>query len=161
LPMDALGGDMLAFLPEGNEARRWRSLANEAQVILHNHPRNQARLSAGLPPVNSLWFWGGGRLPDSVHCDYASVTGAGDEMLALAKLAGCRLVPTETGSTLADLRRLRDWTQVEQAHLLPGLAKLKHRYSSVQLDFADGAGFRLDASQRWRLFHRPIARLES
>lgn len=160
LPMDALGGDMLAFLPEGNEARRWRSLANEAQVILHNHPRNQARLSAGLPPVNSLWFWGGGRLPDSVRCDYASVTGAGDEMLALAKLAGCRLLPTETGSTLADLRRLRDWPEVELAHLLPGLAKLNRRYSSVLLDFADGAGFRLEASQRWRLFRRPIARLD-
>lgn len=160
LPIDALGGDMLAYLPEGNEARRWRSLANEAQVILHNHPRNQARIAAGMPPVNSLWFWGGGRLPDSVRCDYTSVPEAGDELLALAKLAGARLQPSETGSTLTDLRRHRDWTEVEQAHLLPGMAALKRRYSSVLLDFADGSGYRMDASQRWRLFRRPVARLD-
>ena len=160
LPVDALGGDMLAYLPEGNEARRWRSLANEAQVILHNHPRNHARISAGLPPVNSLWFWGGGRLPDSVRCDYSSVTGAGDELLGLAKLAGVRLQPAETGSALADLRRLRDWTEVEQAHLLPGVAALKRRHASLLLDFADGSVFRIERSQRWRLFRRPAARLD-
>ena len=160
LPVDALGGDMLAYLPEGDEARRWRSLANEAQVILHNHPRNRARILAGLPPVNSLWFWGGGRLPDSVRCDYTSVIDAADELLGLAKLAGVSLQPTETGSTLADLRRLRDWTQVEQAHLLPGLAALKRRFASLLLDFADGSVFRIEPSQRWRMFRRPVARLD-
>lgn len=160
LPIDALGGDMLAYLPEGNEARRWRSLANEAQVILHNHPRNQVRIAAGLPPVNSLWFWGGGRLPDSVRCDYTSVQGADEELLALAKLAGTGLQPSETGSTLADLRRLRDWRQVELAHLLPGIASLKRRYASIVLDFADGSGFRLEASQHWRWFRRPVAQLD-
>ena len=159
-PVDALGGDMLAYLPEGNDARRWRSLANEAQVILHNHPRNQARIAAGLPPVNSLWFWGGGRLPDSVRCNYSSVPGAGDELLALAELAGTRLQRTETGSTLADLRRQRDWSEVEHAHLLPGIASLKQRHGSMLLDFADGAVFRMDGSQRWRLFRRPVTRLE-
>lgn len=160
LPIDALGGDMLAYLPEGNEARRWRSLANEAQVILHNHPRNQARIAAGLPPVNSLWFWGGGRLPDFVRCDYTSVTGADDELLALAKLAGARLQPAETGSTLSDLRRHRDWTEVERVHLLPGMASLKRRHSSMLLDFADGSSFRLEASQGWRVLRRPMTRLD-
>src|SRR3546814_7983843 len=40
-------------------ARRWRSLLSEAQVVLHNHPWNARREQSGLPPVNSLWFWGG------------------------------------------------------------------------------------------------------
>lgn len=160
LPIDALGGDMLAYLPEGNDARRWRSLANEAQVILHNHPRNQARISAGMPPVNSLWFWGGGRLPDSVRCDYTSMAGAEDELLALAKLSGARLQPSETGSTLVDLRRQRDWAGVENAHVLPGVASFKRRYGSLLLDFADGSCFQMTASQRWRLLRRPIARLD-
>lgn len=160
LPIDALGGDMLAYLPEGNDARRWRSLANEAQVILHNHPRNQTRIAAGMPPVNSLWFWGGGRLPDFVRCQYTSVTGADDDLLALATLAGARLEPSQTGSALVDLRRYRDWTQVEQSYLRAGLASLNGRYSSVLLDFADGCGFQMTASQRWRLFRRPMARLD-
>lgn len=159
LPIDALGGDMLAYLPEGNEARRWRSLANEAQVILHNHPRNQARMAAGLPPVNSLWFWGGGRLPDSTRCGCASVIGAADELLALAKLAGARLQLSETGSVLVDLRRYRDWAEVERSQLLPGFASLRQRFSSMVLDFADGSGLLMAASQGWRWLRRPLVRL--
>jgi hypothetical protein len=32
-------------------------------MVLHAHPVNQARAAAGLPVVNSVWPWGGGRLP--------------------------------------------------------------------------------------------------
>ena len=41
----------------------WRHALNEAQMVLHAHPVNQVRAAAGLPVVNSLWPWGGGRLP--------------------------------------------------------------------------------------------------
>ena len=159
-PIDALGGDMMAYLPEGNEARRWRALANEAQVILHNHPLNSTRAAAGQPPVNSLWFWGGGKLPDSVRTNFQSVINADDELLALAKLAGVRLAPAEAGSTLLDLRRDRDWALVETGAIAPGLSGLKRRYAQVVLDFADGAGFAFDASQRWRWLRRPLLRLD-
>ena len=159
-PIDALGGDVLAYLPEGNEARRWRALGNEAQVILHNHPLNSARAAAGLPPVNSLWFWGGGKLPDSVRTHFASVINADDELLALAKLAGARPTPSGSGSTLLDLRRHRDWALVENDALAHGLRGLKREYQQVVLDFADGAGFAFDAAQRWRWLRRPLSRLE-
>ena len=33
-------------------------------MVLHAHPVNQARAAAGLPVINSLWPWGGGRLPE-------------------------------------------------------------------------------------------------
>jgi hypothetical protein len=33
-------------------------------MVLHAHPVNQVREAAGLPVVNSLWPWGGGRLPE-------------------------------------------------------------------------------------------------
>jgi hypothetical protein len=157
LPIDALGGDLMAYLPEGKEAQRWRALANEAQIILHNHPGNQARVAAGLPPVNSLWFWGGGRLPDSTRCPYTSVLGAGEELLALAKLAGASLQASETGSVLVDLRRQRDWAEVERSHLLPGVGLFPHRFAALALDFADGSGLLLEASQRWRWFRRPLS----
>lgn len=159
-PTDGLGEDLLAHLPEGPEGRRWRVLLNEAQVTLHNHPRNAERVAAGLVPVNSLWFWGGGVLPDSVKCKAACVISADAELLALAKRAGVSLTRLETGSTLIDLRRERDWAALERAQLESVLMTLKRRYGSLLLDFADGASLRIEAAQRWRLWRRPLTRLE-
>lgn len=50
-------------LPLGPTYAAWRHALNEAQMLLHTHPVNQAREAAGRPLVNSLWPWGGGRLP--------------------------------------------------------------------------------------------------
>jgi hypothetical protein len=161
LPSDALGGQLLAHLPEGDEGRRWRVLGNEAQIILHNHPRNAARVAAGKLPVNSLWFWGGGALPDSVQAHAKVVLNGDEELVALAQLAGARFRPAEAGEVLLDLRRERDWAQLESSHLLPALASLRHRHSNLLLDFSDGASFEIEPAQRWRLLRRPLAGLES
>ena len=161
LPADALGGQLLAHLPEGDLGKRWRMLGNEAQIILHNHPRNAARIAAGKPPVNSLWFWAGGQLPDSVQTPVKSVVNADGELQALAQLAGARLQVGETGDVLIDLRRERDWSQLESAQLVPGLASLRHRHARLVLDFADGAIFAVEAAQRWRLLRRPLPGLEA
>ena len=59
---------------------------------MHNHPRNAERVAAGKVPVNSLWFWGGGVLPDSVTCRAECVISEDDELLALARRAGASLV---------------------------------------------------------------------
>ncbi|MDY0011433.1 MAG: hypothetical protein RBS40_00905 [Rhodocyclaceae bacterium] len=48
------------FLPTGPQAARWVRTMNEAQIVLHNHPLNQARDEAGLAIANSLWLWGAG-----------------------------------------------------------------------------------------------------
>jgi hypothetical protein len=61
---DAAGRSVSALPPDPAYAA-WRHAINEAQMILHAHPVNQAREAAGLPLVNSLWPWGGGRLPDT------------------------------------------------------------------------------------------------
>lgn len=50
-------------LPGGSEYKAWRHALNEAQMELHSHPVNRAREAAGRPVVNTLWPWGGGRLP--------------------------------------------------------------------------------------------------
>lgn len=60
-PMNqAAGRDVAHFLPHGKASARWRGLANEVQMLLYNHPVNQARDQQGMPPVNALWFWGAG-----------------------------------------------------------------------------------------------------
>jgi hypothetical protein len=57
------GAELSALLPEGDEAIRWRRRLNEIQMLLHGSPVNDAREARGELPVNSVWFWGGGRLP--------------------------------------------------------------------------------------------------
>jgi hypothetical protein len=48
-------------MPQGEDAVLWHSVMNEAQMLLHDHPVNEAREARGALPVNSLWFWGVGR----------------------------------------------------------------------------------------------------
>jgi len=59
----AVGCDIDPLLPQGQDAMRFRAELNELQMLLHEHPVNQAREARGALPVNSLWLWGGGHLP--------------------------------------------------------------------------------------------------
>lgn len=54
----------LPKIAQGPEARLWRRLQNEAQMLWHTHPVNAAREAGGMAPVNTLWLSGTGRLPD-------------------------------------------------------------------------------------------------
>src|SRR4249919_23709 len=147
-PIDGLGEDLLAHLPEGPEGRRWRALLNEAQILLHNHPRNAERIAIGLPPVNSLWFWGGGVLPDAVSCACEQVISDDPELLALAQLAKGHVADDAAGSELRDLRRERDWRVVEN-ELVAALEQRGVAKRIIVLDFADGQRWRIARSHRW------------
>lgn len=59
-----LGQNINDHLPRGADAMAWLSTLNELQMILFESKTNRERDAAGRPPVNSLWFWGGGRLPE-------------------------------------------------------------------------------------------------
>jgi hypothetical protein len=152
-PAEALGADLFAQLPSGPEGRRWRALFNEAQVLLHQHPLNSARLAAGRAPVNALWFWGAGELPDNVRSTARGVLSVDPDLLALAERAGVPAATQAGQGVLVDLRQQRDWAKVERV-LLDALAE-----GEVLLDFADGARWRLEAGQRWRFWRRPLAAL--
>lgn len=73
----AVGADLYAHMPEGEEALAWRRLLNHVQMVLHASPVNAARRAAGRPEINGLWFWGGGELPSA-----RSVAGADDGVWA-------------------------------------------------------------------------------
>jgi hypothetical protein len=69
---------------------KWNALLNEIQMALHDHPANAARELRGAPPVNSVWFWGAGRLPETASGPWHSLT-ADDALAAgFAQLAGMR-----------------------------------------------------------------------
>lgn len=59
-PGGAAGRGAGGALPAGNEGSLWRRRMNEAQMVLHAHPVNQAREARGELAINSVWFWGRG-----------------------------------------------------------------------------------------------------
>lgn len=59
----ASGGAVDHWMPRQLQARPLRRLQNEMQMLLYNHPVNDARSSAGLLPINSFWVSGTGNLP--------------------------------------------------------------------------------------------------
>lgn len=150
-PSQVLGADLFDHLPQGPEGRRWRALLNEAQILLHNHPVNAARVAKGRLPVNSLCFWGAGRLPDQVRSLLGRVHAADADVAALAALAEAENADGE----LHDLRHLREWAAVEAQLRQAGPTAGE---GSV-LDFADGQALWLRAGQRWRFWRRPLAQL--
>lgn len=52
------------WMPAGAAAAEYRQRLSEVEMALHDHPTNVARVAGGRFPVNSLWLWGGGTLPD-------------------------------------------------------------------------------------------------
>lgn len=164
-PHDALGDDIARHLPEGEQGRRWRHLLNEAQVILHNHPVNAARAGRGIAPVNSVWFWGAGKLPDWVRTPATHVF---SEDLAVRALAGLAAVPVVTPEpdalavaaddgvhAIVDLGAARDAAALERDWLGPIQAKLASRaLAYVRLVGADGVRARYQRSHRWRFWRR-------
>jgi hypothetical protein len=58
----AIAGLALAdWWSQHESLRGWRKLLNEIQMVWHAHPVNLARTARGLPPINSLWLYGGAK----------------------------------------------------------------------------------------------------
>ncbi|NID06864.1 phosphoglycerate mutase [Luteibacter jiangsuensis] len=171
-PEDALGADLFEHLPKGEEGRRWRALINEAQIVLHNHPVNRTRVAQGLPPVNSVWLWGPGALPDWVETGLTRIYS--DDLLewALAHRAGVDIQPRGplVGAAMAaskprdiafeaaaavgllDLQDVQpsdfasDWWPFIEARLLAG--------TEIRLAFADGTRTVLHKRHRLRFWRK-------
>ena len=93
---DAIGRAATA-LPLDSAYAPWRHAINEAQMLLHGHPVNQAREATGQPLVNSLWPWGGGRLPaiDAAAGAHAALWSNDPVAQGIARLLqiGCSALP--------------------------------------------------------------------
>jgi len=61
-PDDASGRNLRDLMPGGRDGARVRSLVNEIQMLLHEHPVNAARSERRQPAINSVWLWGIGSL---------------------------------------------------------------------------------------------------
>jgi hypothetical protein len=88
-PSAALGRPIMAHLPRGADAGRWRRWQSEMQMLLFEHPVNRSRESDGRLAVNYVWMWGGGTLREANPDATAEALFTKDPLLrALARAAG-------------------------------------------------------------------------
>lgn len=162
-PPRALAGQSLDHaLPEGADARFWKCLLNEVQIILHQY-RDQSE-------VGGLWFWGAGMLPDRsvLQPRYQNVYSSDRESLALADWLGlshrAQTAPTlsaqdlvngsliwwEADSTMSaddNLQVLASWLRPLWRRLLT------RRIDAVELSGSERA-WRLSTAQAWQFWRR-------
>ena len=156
----ALGRDTFGLLPRAHGRLNWLSAITEVQMLLASHPVNLAREAARRPPVNTVWFWGGGRLPPSARSPYAQVLARDPFTRGLARLAGApaRELPAglsfseaAAGTTLVVADRHDDaW--------LADTGGLVARHGTVRLILPTGRDTvvaTLSPAARWRFLRRP------
>lgn len=89
VPVSALvaaGNNVDALRPSGRDAMAWQRIANEAQMLLHEHPANLAREDRGELPINGVWLWGAGRLPARINLRYSRILSDDPVALGIAML---------------------------------------------------------------------------
>lgn len=63
--VDAVGRNVNFILPTGEDSSQWKHVLNEAQMLMYTHDINVQREETGQQIINSLWFYGSGKLPVS------------------------------------------------------------------------------------------------
>jgi hypothetical protein len=93
-PLAAARGRAVEVHPgAGGGEARLHALANEIQMLLHDHPVNEARERRGEPPVNAVWLWGGGRLARTAARPFQRVRTHDPLAAGLALGSGAAVLP--------------------------------------------------------------------
>ncbi len=170
-PAAALGRSLRELLPTGRDATRLRSVVNELQMLLHEHPVNTRRAARGEPVVNSVWVWGIG----TARAPSARVAGdllTDDAWLAgLWRLHGGQVLPAQALAEsllggAADLRvavaqpvaapRIADHLRMLDERLFgPARAALVAARWSRACVLAGGREFAVTPRARWAVWRRP------
>ncbi|MFV2061509.1 MAG: hypothetical protein ACC653_12560, partial [Gammaproteobacteria bacterium] len=76
-----------AHLPKGDDARYWRKIINEIEMLLFSSSVNETRVKENKPAVISLWLWGGGVIPETENLNSSFELWSGDDNSFLKSLA--------------------------------------------------------------------------
>ena len=134
--VDILGCDLSEYLPKD---KKWLALFNECQVILHNHPLNDARAKSQQTPINALWFWASGQLPSAVQHSFSKIFT--DDLMLSAFLSVSQIEnDTRFENQLIDTRKVRDWAHIES---------LFDASKEYLFDFADGTQWYWQPKLKW------------
>ncbi len=184
LPVVA-GRDIHSYLPRGRDGKAWHAVLNEIQILLHSAKVNEERERRDRPSINSLWFWGGGRLPRLRPVAWAEVWSSEPLALAFARLAevaaraepagfeewyrlserpGEHLVVLTAARTAAQYGDLETWAaamqSLDERWMEPLLEALKDNALAAAVLLTDtGQRFLLTPRQarRWWRRRRPLA----
>lgn len=175
---EALGRDVFGRLPRGGGRINWAGAITEAQMLMSTHPVNIARESLRKPPVNALWFWGEGALPERVPEIYRRVFAhdafaAGLAHLSRAALApppaaprdigtgGAALVVLDAAANAINAGDAEAWHRAAAAidtAWLGAMGEMLGRHGEVRIilpSAQDTCVASLDRGARWRIFRRP------
>jgi hypothetical protein len=119
----ARGRNVYGLLPTGRGRINWRSAITEAQMVMSSHEVNAKRDAAGLPIVNSVWFWGEGVAPAALARPYSHIHGNDVFAAGLAVLSGARRHGVPSGVAGIDLVGANDSALV----VLDDLTRPLHR----------------------------------
>ena len=95
-PDNVHGHSVLGFMIEGSGGAAGRRLMNEIQMIFHQSEVNRVREDGGKPAINSVWLWGGGRLPLAAPVNMPTAWGDQPCLRGLWSWAGGRAMPLPT-----------------------------------------------------------------
>jgi hypothetical protein len=167
---EAMGHDIHPLLPRGADQRTWHTRLNELQILLHTSPVNVQREAQGRRPANSVWFWGGGRLPRLQAVNWDAIWANDPLSLGLARLAAIPVHPLPQGAgeslrkacrgndlvVLGDIGLAPDALKILTDSWLNPLLKAVHagEMSSLTLISDTGPVFRYSRRCRWRLWRR-------
>jgi len=87
------GRSIYPHLPRGPDAIRWQGIANELQMLLHEHRVNAAREARGELSLNSVWLWGAGRAAPPQTRPYRLVLANDPLACGLAQASGAVAAP--------------------------------------------------------------------
>ena len=91
------GKDVQHLMPRGGDRPRLDRLMTDVQMLLHNNQHNLEREWRGDPVLNSLWFWGCGRLPDTLQVSWSMMISDDPVARGLATLSGMPLASPPDG----------------------------------------------------------------
>jgi hypothetical protein len=172
---EVMGQSVHPHLPHGENQREWRARLNEIQMLLHNHTVNTQRVEDGVIPVNSVWFWGEGELPESYAAPWDHVYSDDDVVRALAQLTQVECSPLaefdpdalqgrnlvvmpDCYATVQDkdvFRWLQCLQSIQSHYLLPLMTGLKRGdISSLNLIPVNGHGYQLKRKHQRRWWQR-------
>lgn len=160
------------YMPGGTAAAVYRQHLSEIEMALHDHEVNRERGERGAFPVNSLWLWGGGQLPDieprplpPLFCNDPLLIGFWRK--ARASLAPFPVsVPEIIAITEGGFATLLPLVPETEPLLEPALAALRDavyggRLDEIRLHFANGLTVTLRRRHRYRYWRTtsPVAEL--
>jgi hypothetical protein len=149
------------WMPGGDDAADYRRHLSEIEMALHDHPDNVARSAEGRRPVNSLWLWGGGTLPDVPKQSLPTLYSNEPLLVGFWRRAGASFAPypvpieeilaiSETG--FATMIPYRDDNADDIETALSALRTALHsgRLDEVRLSFANGLVATVRPRHRYR-----------